>query len=88
MAYIKYQDFDHLSIPFVYNFTKDTCNRLRTGICSLDEYSNELNRTDYSYDIFKKVYPKCVSMYYAIINGMIFDLPPLYYKCKCGHYMC
>ena len=36
----KIVDFDPTNLEFTFNFTKDTCAKLKTGICELDEIGN------------------------------------------------
>ncbi len=84
----KIKTFDPTQYSLKFNFTKDTCNKINTGICPLDTYKDQLNRNDYDFSLFRKEYPKCVSMYYAMKNNKIVALLPRIHKFKCGHYMC
>ena len=38
------KNFDPTNIEFTFNFTKDTCPKLKTGICDLDEINLIANR--------------------------------------------
>ena len=81
----KIEDFDPTNLEFTFNFTKDTCAKLKTGICELDEIDITYIRKHE--DIQLRHLSRCQRIYYGLLDKTIKTIPQIM-KCKCGHYVC
>ncbi|SFR78104.1 hypothetical protein [Anaeromicropila populeti] len=74
---------------FYYNFTKDTCEKLRTGKCNIEEifqYKDDLEEFEKRCDGFK-----CSNLALSLLkNGFVHHQGTgiLIFKHSCGHYSC
>ncbi len=84
---IRYIDYNLSDCEFVYNFTKDTCHKILTGTCVLDEWKDRLSELSFGKKDFKK-YPHCVSLYFCLLKKIRLSNFPWILRCKCGHYEC
>ena len=80
------KDLDPTNLEFTFNFTKDTCGKLKTGICELDEVDITQNRNPD--DTQLRNLSRCQRIYFGLRDKTIRGLPPQIMKCKCGHYVC
>ena len=80
-----FKDFDPTNSDFTFNFTKDTCSELRTGICELDEIDITHNRK--LEDSQLRHLSRCQRIYYGLLDKKIKTMPQIM-KCKCRHYIC
>ena len=78
-------DFDPTNLEFTFNFTKDTCSKLKTGICELDRVDLASDRKQN--DEWLKDLSRCQRIYFGLIDETIKTLPQIM-KCDCGHYIC
>ena len=72
-------------MKFTFNFTKDTCSKLKTGICELDRLDLASDRKQN--DECLKDLSRCQRIYFGLIDKTIKTLPQIM-KCECGHYIC
>lgn len=84
---IRYIDYDLSNCEFVYNFTKDTCHKVATGTCILDEWKDKLSKINYELKDREK-YPHCVSLYFCLLKNIRLSNLPWISRCKCGHCEC
>lgn len=75
---------------FKFNFTEDTCEKCKTGICVLDSRADELQQDDYDFGRDKNRYPKCINIFYGITSDAINERNslPLIHEFSCGHFEC
>lgn len=82
----KIANFDPTNIEFTFNFTTDTCPKLKTGFCNLDAINLIKNiKID---DKQLRTLSRCQRIYFGLRDETIRVLPPQIMKCKCGHYIC
>ena len=80
------KDFDPANLEFTFNFTKDTCPKLKTGVCDLEEIDLILDKKITDKQL--RSLSRCQRIYFGIRDKTFRVLPPQIMKCKCGHYVC
>ena len=80
------KDFDPTNLEFTFNFTKETCPKLKTGICDLEEIELILDKKIDEKHL--RNLSRCQRIYFGLRDKTIRVLPPQIMKCKCGHYVC
>lgn len=80
------KDFDPANFEFTFNFTEDTCPKLKTGVCDLEEIELILDKKIDEKHL--RNLSRCQRIYFGLRDKTIRVLPPQIMKCKCGHYVC
>jgi len=81
-------NFDPQGHEFKFHFTEDTCYEMKTGVCALEAFKDDLN---ISFDKYckKKNYNRCVRAYLSLKADRVMYEGDRYnqlVKHKCGHF--
>ena len=78
------EHFDPSGKEFKFNFTKDTCAQLNTGICDLQDFYTDDKKGD---DL---KYTRCQNILIGLMSGKINSIKmiPYIHRCTCGHWEC